>query len=65
MTWNRSAGHTHAHANMHAHKDIIILVTRTIYIYACNIHTLCVAVVSSVVVNRSDFEQQFDGHYAV
>ena len=26
---------------------------------------LCVAVVSSVVVNSSDFEQQFDGHYAV
>ena len=30
-----------------------------------NIHTLCVAVVLSTVVNRSDVEQQFDGHNAI
>ena len=28
-------------------------------------HATYIAVVSSAVVNRSDFEQQFDGHYAV
>ena len=36
-----------------------------IYIYMHATYTLCVEVVSSVVVNRSDFEQQFDSHYAV
>ena len=43
----------------HTHIFIYMYIHTYIYIYICMQHAYV------AVVNRSDFEQQFDGHYAV